>query len=151
MAAVWFLRTPAHIMATEGDNGCVQQACLVGYALCVYGSESLPSGHLAETGDVYCKSWLGCMLLAVWKETAWVRKCGSARLCISSVWLSRSNWVSRRVDARCCWFIQGLRHQVPLSFCQSLFTLEDALSDHSRVIARLHTTPNCSDSHSRSS
>jgi hypothetical protein len=90
MAAVLILRTPAHIMATEGDNGCVQQACLVGYALCVYGSESLPSGHLAETGDVYCKSWLGCMLLAVWKETAWVRKCGSARLCISSVWLSEA-------------------------------------------------------------
>jgi hypothetical protein len=68
MAAVLILRTPAHIMATEGENGCVQQACPVEYALCVYVLESLPSGHLAETGDVYCKSWLGCMLLAYGKR-----------------------------------------------------------------------------------
>jgi hypothetical protein len=122
MAAVLILRTPAHIMATEGDNGCVQQACLVGYALCVYVPESLPSGHLAETGDVYCKLWLGCMMLAIWQETAWFRKCGSARLCLSCVWLSEVIGLSRRVDARCCRFIQGLRRRVPLFLPVALYT-----------------------------
>jgi hypothetical protein len=124
MPAVLILRTSAHIMTTGGYNGCAQQAFLVVGMRSAY---MLPSPCLLVAWPrqetlIASRGW-GVRCWRSGRKQPGYRDCGSIRLCLSSVWLSKQLrfLVEQMRGVAGVSTIQGLRHQVPLFLPVALY------------------------------